>query len=116
MAAGEYSFNIECGTDWTLTLTHKDSSGNAIDNTSYSANMDIKSAAGGTLIKNLSSSGGEITLGGSNGRITLSLTDAETSAITAGRYVYDLELTNGSGSIERLIEGNVTFKAEITTS
>lgn len=116
MAAGEYSFSIECGTDWTLTLTHKDSSGNAINNTSYSANMDIKSSAGGTLIKNLSSAGGEITLGGSNGRITLSLTDAETSAITAGRYVYDLELTDSGGLIERLIEGNVTFKAEVTTS
>jgi hypothetical protein len=116
MAAGEYSFTIECGTDWTLTLTHKDSSGNAIDNSSYSANMDIKSAVGGSLIENLSSSGGEITLGGSNGRITLSLTDVETSAISAGRYVYDLELTDGGGLIERLIEGNVTFKGQVTTS
>ena len=116
MAAGEYSFTIECGTDWTLTLTHKDSNGDGIDNTSYSANMDIRSSVGGTLIENLSSSGGEITLGGSNGRITLSLTDAETSAITAGRYVYDLELTDDGGLIERLIEGNVTFKGEVTTS
>jgi hypothetical protein len=116
MAAGEYSFTIECGTDWSLVLTHKDSSGSAIDNTGYSANMDIRSAAGGSLIENLSSTGGEITLGGTNGRITLALTDTATGAITAGRYVYDLELTNDSGSIERLIEGNVTFKAQITTS
>jgi len=116
MSAGEYSFTIESGTDWTLTLTYKDASGTAINNTSYTANMDIRSALAGSLIKNLSSAGGEITIGGSNGRIVLALTDTETSALTAGRYVYDLELTDTSSNTIRLIEGNVTVKGQVTTS
>ena len=113
MAAGEYSFKVECGTDFSLALIYQNSSGVAIDVSGYTAKMDIRSAVGGSSVATLANGSG-ITLG-SNGAITVALTDAQTTAIAAGRYVYDLELTTGS-TTTRLIEGNVTFKGQVTTS
>jgi hypothetical protein len=37
-----------------------------------------------------------------------------TSAITAGRYLYDLEVTDSTGVKSRLVEGIVTVTPEIT--
>ena len=114
MAAGEYSFNVECGTDFSLALVYQNSSGVAIDVSSgYTAKMDIRSAVGGSSVATLANGSG-ITLG-SNGAITIALTDTQTTAIAAGIYVYDLEVTTGS-TTSRLIEGNVTFKGQVTTS
>ena len=113
MAAGEYSFKVECGTDFSLALIYQNSSGVAIDVSGYTAKMDIRSSVGGSSVATLANGSG-ITLG-SNGAITVALTDAQTTGIAAGRYVYDLELTTGS-TTTRLIEGNVTFKGQVTTS
>ena len=47
----------------------------------------------------------------SNGVLKMSMTPAQTNAITAGRYLYDLEIFTGSDAIvNRLIEGHVEVK------
>ena len=46
--------------------------------------------------------------GNANGQITLTMTAAETANLTPGRYVYDLLITDGSGSKSRVIEGIVS--------
>jgi len=42
------------------------------------------------------------------------LTDTQTSAIEAGRYVYDLVITDGSGSKSRVVEGQATVTPGVT--
>ena len=37
--------------------------------------------------------------------LTLTLTDVITAAMTSGRYVYDVLLTDGSGDKTRVLEG-----------
>lgn len=54
-----------------------------------------------------------ITLGGAAGTIVVALTDTQTSALPAGRYVYDLELVEGS-KVTRLIEGVAICTPEVT--
>ena len=50
---------------------------------------------------------------GSN--VTLSLTASQTAAVSAGKYVYDVEYTQSGGTIvERLAEGIITLSAEAT--
>jgi hypothetical protein len=39
---------------------------------------------------------------------------ANTSSITAGRYVYDLEVTDTNNVISRLVEGIVTVTPQVT--
>lgn len=48
------------------------------------------------------------------GEIMLSLTGAQTANIKAGRYVYDLLLTNENLSLERIVEGIVTVYPGVT--
>ena len=49
-----------------------------------------------------------------NGVIVMSLTAAQTAALKAGRYVYDLQITAADGTVSRTIEGIITIKPEVT--
>ena len=46
--------------------------------------------------------------------IDSTLTATETSAIKAGYYVYDLEITSSSGIVTRVLEGKVHMKPGVT--
>lgn len=49
------------------------------------------------------------------GTITLSLTAAQTAAITPGRFVYDVELTDTySNTVSRVVEGIITVTPQVT--
>ena len=50
---------------------------------------------------------------GSN--VTISATSTQTSSMAAGRYFYDIEWTNDSGEIERIVEGIITLSAQATS-
>ena len=50
----------------------------------------------------------------SGGEITMSMTSSTSSAIEEGIYVYDLETTSGSGTVTRLLQGEVTVNPEVT--
>jgi hypothetical protein len=54
------------------------------------------------------------TVDGNNGIITLSLTANQTANMVGGRYVYDVELTDASNSISRIVEGIVTVTPQVT--
>lgn len=119
MTAGNYNVSIDRGFDWMLTLTWKDPNGNPYDLTGYSAAMKIRPAYAdqtSVVYASLSSIGPspEITLGGSAGTITLSLTGAATAAILPGSSVYDLRLTSPSGATTKLLEGIVSVTDEVT--
>lgn len=49
------------------------------------------------------------------GIITLALTHAQTSAMRAGRYVYDVEITHiTTGDVTRVLEGQVEITPGVT--
>jgi hypothetical protein len=47
------------------------------------------------------------------GVITLSLTNAQTANLVAGRYVYDVEISDGT-TISRVVEGIITVTPNVT--
>lgn len=49
-----------------------------------------------------------------NGIISLSLTSNQTGNMLAGRYVYDVELTDSSNNVSRVLEGIVTVTPQVT--
>lgn len=51
---------------------------------------------------------------GNNGIVAISMNAATTSSITAGRYLYDLEVTDTNGVVSRLVEGIVTVTPQVT--
>lgn len=49
-----------------------------------------------------------------NGNVKLSMTSANTANVKAGRYVYDVKMTSGSGVTTRVIEGIITVTPQVT--
>ena len=101
---------IDQGSTFTTTITLTDDDGNALTLLGYTGAGQIRkhytSSTAVSFTVNISPSTGEV---------TLSLTATQTAALTAGRYVYDVELTTGS-IVSRVLEGIVTVTPEVTRS
>ena len=101
---------IDQGTTFSTVVTVTDTDGDVVDLTGYSANAQIrKHHTSSSVTKTFT-----IANGGTNGQLTLSLPFSNTAAITAGRYVYDVEVESGSGTRSRVVEGIVTVTPEVT--
>ena len=110
MAAGTYNFIMDQGATFTRTLTVKEN-GSAMNLTGYSVASLMRSTHDsstvvGTFACTISNASGGI--------ITMSMTASATGAIEEAIYVYDLEIASGSGTITRLLEGEVTVNPEVT--
>lgn len=100
---------IEQGATYSTTVTVTDNDGDTITLDGYSANAMMK--------KHYTSSNSysfTTAIDANNGLITLSMTANTTDAIPAGRYLYDLEVTDASNNVTRLLEGIVTVTPSIT--
>ena len=49
-----------------------------------------------------------------NGTIRIELTDIQTAALKAGRYVYDVEITSPGGVKTRVLEGQIEITPGVT--
>jgi len=110
MAAGTYNFIVEQGATFNRILTVKENN-SAMNLTGYSVASKMRSTHDsstvvGTFTCTISNASG--------GEITMSMTSSTSSAIEEGIYVYDLETTSGSGTVTRLLQGEVTVNPEVT--
>lgn len=114
MAATTYDILIEQGATFSQVITYKDV-GVAVNLTGYTARMQVRATIeAATALIDLTTANGRIALGGAAGTITLSISAADTEALTAGRGVYDLELVSGSGIVTRLLQGVATISRNVT--
>lgn len=114
MTAKNQSFICEKGTSFQRIVTWLDQDNQPVDVTSYSAKMQVKKDAASPLIIELSTANDRINVGGVNGEVELLLTAAETAALAAGDFRYDLEMTSPLGEVTRIIQGVFSVTAEIT--
>lgn len=93
----------------------KADNGTPFDLTGYTARMQVRAtiAAASALIDLTSPSGG-IVLGGTAGTIAITITAAQTAALTISSGFYDLELIDAGGAVRRLLSGVVTVSKEVT--
>ena len=98
---------IPQGADFSELFTSTESDGSA---TNLSAQAKIKKHPGAS-----SSTSFSVSITGSTGEVTISLTDTQTAALTSGRYYYDVFLTSGSGVVSRMVEGQAFVTAGIST-
>ena len=121
-SAGIHNLLCDQGATFRKTLTMFASKGTtAIDLTGFTARMKIKDEVGGTLIKSLtSSSGGGLTMGGSagnatNGEIVILISATASASFSAPLdAVYDLEIQNNSGIVDRVLQGKFIINPEVT--
>ncbi|WP_214327862.1 hypothetical protein [Nonomuraea sediminis] len=112
--AGTYHLKIDQGATLDRLITWKNAAGVPYDITGWTAKMQIRDRAGGTLYATLDSANGSIALGGAAGTIRLLATAATTSSWTWTLGRYDLELTDGSSQVTRLLEGLARLSPEVT--
>lgn len=109
---GIYDVTAYQGATFNLVATFS-IGGTPVDLTNYSARLQIRSNySSNTAIFSLSDDSG-ITLGGNEGTIAIEISANDMAQVTAGRYVYDLELDSGSEVI-RLLEGTFRITPEVT--
>jgi hypothetical protein len=101
---------IDQGTTFSVTITVTDDTGSARNLTNYTARSQMRKSyyttANTAFTANL--------LNPTDGTITLDLSATQTSALKAGRYVYDVELVSNTATVERIVEGIVTIYPEAT--
>lgn len=102
---------IDQGTTYSTTLTLKDENGDILNLNGYYANSQIRK-----WYSSLSATATfDATINPDAGTITLLLSSNVTTNIVAGRYVYDVELTEVySNTVSRIVEGIVTVTPQAT--
>jgi len=111
MTAATYDLVIDQGSDFAIDLTITEG-GTAKNLTGYSGRAQIRTTHAAT---STSSSFTVTIVNAANGTMKLELQAATTTALAAGRYVYDLEIhTANDATVKRLIQGSVTINQQVT--
>lgn len=114
MPAGAYNFTCEQGATFTRTITVKDSAGDPVNLTGYTARMHVrKDVDATTTLVELTTSNGGLTINAANGEITLNISATVTANISKSG-VYDLEIISATGEVTRVIEGHFILKKNVT--
>jgi molybdopterin-binding protein len=109
--AAYVEITIEQGANLTSTVTVTDTQGDAVNLTTYSASAQLRKSYYSSSANTLTA----IITGNANGQITLSMTAANTSNLTPGRYVYDLIIRNSTdNSVTRVVEGTAVVLPSVT--
>ena len=102
------NLTIFSGADFNTTFTIRTSAGSSIDFSNYTGKSNMKKSAIGTA----NTVG--VTLGDTDGKITLSMGSTVTRSLAEGRYLYDINVSSGS-TFFKVIEGNVLVRTGIST-
>ena len=114
MNPGRYNLTVYQGTTFDLKPVWK-IGGIPVNLAGYSATMQVRAASDTALIVEISTSNGNATIDAAYGRINLHLTAAQTSALTAGTYQYDLNLTNNTdGTVYKILQGIFIVNVSVT--
>lgn len=100
---------IDQGSTFSAIITIRGSDGNPLNLTGYSIASQIRKSYGSTVAYNFNAS----VYDAPTGKVRLQLTAAQSSAMRAGRYLYDVEITFGEHK-SRVAEGLITITPEIT--
>jgi len=110
-------FSVDQGTDVTIELHCEDTTGAAKDLTNYSVAAKMKKNYNSDSSDTVSFTTG-VNSDPTTGIITLSLTNTQTDALKAGRYVYDVEIlfvdSDGDTIVERILEGRIQVTPSVT--
>lgn len=101
---------IDQGTTFSADLNLTDDNGDNLDLTGFSANSQMRKwyTSSNSVVF-------ETYINIDTGQITLSLSANQTNLLTAGRYVYDVEITQTStNTVSRIVEGIVTVTPQVT--
>ena len=104
------NLTVDQGSDFDASVDVIDGDGNAVDLSTYTYSGQIRKTYNSlTAVDFTISVGAEQVY-----TLNISLTAAQTNAMKAGRYVYDVEVVSPSGVVTRVIEGQVELTPSVT--
>jgi hypothetical protein len=101
---------VDAGTDYSTIITVAATNGQPLNLTGYSVASQMRKSYSSSTVYNFTTS----LYNAAQGKVRLQLNNTQSSAIPAGRWLYDVEITSPSGTKTRVIEGIVTVTPEIT--
>lgn len=102
--------DVQQGATFERELDVLDSAGAAVTITSDTLECEVRSAPDGGIYATPAVTASLVTAG----RMTLALTAAQTDAMSAGEYVFDVKRTTSGGAVYRTHVGTVRVHAGIT--
>jgi endoglucanase Acf2 len=103
------NLKIDQGTDFSTSITLTDDDGNALNLSGYTGAGQIRKYYTSTTAVNF-----DVAVTANTGTVTLELSSNTSNSMNSGRYVYDIELTDTSGIVSRIMEGIVTITPGVT--
>lgn len=100
---------VDQGTTFSTTITVTDDEGTPLSLSNYTGAAQMRKHYTSSNATSFS-----VSIDNTVGEITLALTANQTSNLVAGRYVYDVELTDASDVVSRIVEGIVTVTPQVT--
>jgi hypothetical protein len=102
---------VDQGADYSASIDVTDSDGDNIDLSGYTASGQIRKTYSSSTAVDFTVS---VASPASAGVLNISLSNTQTNAMKAGRYVYDVEITNSGGIKTRVLEGQVEITPGVT--
>ncbi len=99
---------VDQGTDFSTDIELTDDHGDPLDLTGYSVRSTFKK-----WYSSLTETEFDVEIDANAGIITLSLAAATCANIEAGRFVYDVVVTDANERVTRVIEGILTLTPEV---
>lgn len=116
MLAGRYNMVCDQGSTFVREIEIMDSDETPYNLTGYTARMQVRREveSTGTPLIELSTTNGRLSISGTLGIITMSLTPTETASLTRSGY-YDLEIVQTStGKVFKVLRGEFRLEKEVT--
>jgi hypothetical protein len=101
---------VDAGSTYSNIITVTASNGQALNLTGFTVASQMRKSFQSSIAYAFTASVFDAT----TGKIRLQLTDEQSEAIPAGRWLYDVEIESPSGSKTRVVEGIVTVNPQIT--
>ena len=102
---------IDQGSTFDLDVLIVDANRNPVNLTGYSFRASMRKTYFSSTATNFTITPAEDL---TTGLFNLALTAEQTSAIKAGRYVYDIEIEDADGVVTRVFDGIATVTPEVT--
>jgi len=102
---------VDQGASFESTLDLVNDDGSAINVTNYVFSGQIrKSYYSSNATANITIT----VVNAANGNVNITLNSATTTNIKAGRYLYDIKMTDTSNTVTRIVEGIITITPQVT--
>lgn len=113
---GVWNVTADQGASFMRTLTLRNSAKAPVNIAGMTGRMHVRTKeSASTTVLVLTTENGGMTITGTTGEIKLYLTPTQTASVSAGTYVYDLELAETStGIVTRITYGTFTLRPEVT--